>query len=102
MQPPTGPDSTSVIGSRQPRSAEITPPCEPISSSEPLKPPLAQAGVELGDVLADLRPDISVRRGCRGTFELVPLARQLGAGGDEHAGQQPAHLARRGLLMLGL
>ncbi len=39
MQPPTGPDSTSVIGSRQPRSAEITPPCEPISSSAPGKPP---------------------------------------------------------------
>src|ERR1043165_5617909 len=39
MQPPTGPDSTSVIGSRQPRSAEITPPCEPLSSSDPPNPP---------------------------------------------------------------
>ena len=61
----------------------------------------AQAGIELGDIFADLRPDIGVGRRGRGALELVPLARQLGAGGDEHAGQQPAHLRRRGLLVLG-
>ena len=92
MQPPTGPDSTSVIGSRQPRSAEITPPCEPISSSEPPKPPLRRSGIELGDVLAHLRPDVGVGRRGRGALELMPLAGQLRAGGDEHVRQQAAQL----------
>ena len=101
MQPPTGPDSTSVIGSRQPRSAEITPPCEPISSSEPVKPPLRRSASNSRDVLADLRPDIGVGRRRRGALELVPFARQLGAGGDEDIGQQAAQLGGRRLLVVG-
>ena len=72
----------------------------PISNSEPVKPPCRSPAFELGDVLADLRPDIGVGRRGRGALELMPLAGQLGAGGDEHIGQQPAHFRRRGLLVV--
>ena len=50
MQPPIGPDSTSAIGWRQVRSAESTPPFEPIMNSVPAKPLALQIALERADV----------------------------------------------------
>ena len=60
---------------------------------------LAQASIKLGDVFADLRADIGIGRDRRRALELVPFARELGAGGDEHVRQKAAQ-CRSGLFFV--
>ena len=99
MQPPTGPDSTSAIGSRCTRSTDSTPPCEPISSSEPAKPPCAQIAIELVEIGGELRADIGIGGRGRGAFVLEPFARQFRAGRDVDARQHVAQPLGRALLV---
>ncbi len=64
--------------------------------------PGPQAGIETGDVAADLWADIGIRNRGRGALELVPLARQLGPRGDEDSRQQAPQLRRGSPLVPGL
>ena len=63
------------------------------------KPAGAQVAVELADVAADLRSHIGIGGSGRGALELVPLAGELRAGGDEQLRQQGAQRGGRFLLV---
>ena len=63
------------------------------------EPAGAQLAVEIRDVAAHLRPHIGVGGDRRGALVLVPLAGELGAGGDEHVGQELAQCLGRRLLV---
>ena len=100
--PPTGPDSIIITGRFVAAPGAITPPFDCMMARSPAKPAALRRVSRFADIAADLRADVGVHHGRRGTLVLAVFAQDLVRQRDEGVGQRGLDDLARDALVLGI